>query len=655
MVEHYIIGTAGHIDHGKTCLVKALTGRDTDRLKEEKRRGITIDPGFTYYDLSDGTRAGLIDVPGHEKLISNMAAVSAGMDLVLLVVAADEGVMPQTREHLDILNYFGVSDYILVLNKCDLAEPEWLDLAEEETREELAGALSEDTPVVRVSAKTGEGIEALRQEMENRLFRQRKPERKKGAFPRLPIDQVFHIPGFGAVVTGTLLGGELKKSDPVVLMPSGEPCRIRGIQVHREEAQAGIPGQRCAVNLAGTPDREISRGEVLTLPGKGRKGRRINVRISLLPRSRRKLSGQMRLHFYCGTAQAVCRVTLLNREELLAGEECYAQLRLEKDLALWEGDRFFVRFYSPVETIGGGVVIETAAKKAKRWSEKETKRLSQIERGTDEEKLRLFLEEHRDVPCSFQQILDQMERWGMTPDETAKAGRIGVECGEYLAIPRESPGFLWHREGERKLREKLTERLGQWCACYPCRAGIPDSQLVKEWLPGREKGQAELILSWLEKDRFLERRGNLLCLWGYRPAQAKEYQMAQKRAIEKYREEGTEFLERDILLETMDSIREEKNREEFFELLVREGEMKEVSPGIYTTREILEGILHTMEALLEGKEKITILEVKEQFQTSRKYAKYILACTDMAGITEEAGAPSERLCRKKNKQGAKEE
>ena len=318
-MSHVIIGTAGHIDHGKTALIRALTGRDTDRLEEEKRRGITIDLGFTWFDLPDGERAGIIDVPGHEKFIRNMTAGVAGMDLVLLVIAADEGIMPQTREHMDIMELLGVRRYLIVLNKCDLVDEEWLRMVEEEIRGKVRGSILEEAPIIRASAVTGEGIDSLKEQIAGMAAGIR-DGRKAESAARLPVDRVFSAAGFGTIVTGTLLEGTIRRGDQLTLYPKGISCRVRGIQVYNEAAEQCCAGQRSALNLAGVEREEIRRGCVLAAPDSVRSGRNVDVRLSLLKGAGRTVRNQTRLHFYSGSAEMLCRAVLLDADSIAPGE-----------------------------------------------------------------------------------------------------------------------------------------------------------------------------------------------------------------------------------------------------------------------------------------------------------------------------------------------
>lgn len=365
-MKNIIIGTAGHIDHGKTTLIKALTGRNTDRWEEEQRRGITIDLGFTYFDLKNGDRVGIIDVPGHERFINNMVAGVVGMDLVMLVVAADEGIMPQTREHMDILGELGIEKSILVLNKCDLVEEDWLELVKEEIKEELEGTFLEQAPIVEVSAATGQGIPELIEVIE-RLTAEEVVEKDVNTIPRLPIDRVFSLSGFGTIITGTLLAGTISKEDNLQVYPIGKECKIRNIQVHGQDVEKCYAGQRVAINLSNVKKSELRRGCVLAPPNNMKNTMLLDVKLNVLPSSMRVLTNHTRLHLFTGTSEILCRAVLLDKEEIGPGESGFVQLRLEEEIALRRGDKFVVRFYSPMETIGGGIVLESNPKKKKRF------------------------------------------------------------------------------------------------------------------------------------------------------------------------------------------------------------------------------------------------------------------------------------------------
>ena len=377
--RYRIIGTAGHIDHGKTWLVKALTGTDTDRLAEEKRRGITIENGFAFLKFPDGREAGIIDVPGHERFIKNMLAGAGGIDIAMVVIAVDEGVMPQTREHLAILSLLGIRKGVLVLTKGDL---EWKKGLDQEIREFAEGTFLENEDVIVTSAVDGRGIEELRRVLwklctagkttENQNLSRNESDSctgrmgtKASAF-RLPIDRVFSLKGFGTVVTGTLLDGSLGLDYDAMLYPRAERIKIRGIQVHGQEVSEAVPGQRVAVNLPGIGKEQISRGEILATAGSMEGTMIADVRLQLLKSGQRSLKSGTRVHLYHGAAELVCKIILFDREVLKPGEEAVVQLRMEQVTAMKAGDHFVIRFYSPVETIGGGVVLNPNGVKRKK-------------------------------------------------------------------------------------------------------------------------------------------------------------------------------------------------------------------------------------------------------------------------------------------------
>lgn len=385
MKRHIIIGTAGHIDHGKTWLVKALTGTDTDRLAEEKKRGITIENGFAFLKLPNGEEAGIIDVPGHEKFIKNMLAGAGGIHIAMLVIAADEGVMPQTREHLDILSLLGIRRGVVVITKGDL---EWKPGLREEIQMFVAGTFLEKAAVVVTSAVDGRGIEDLR-----RILWQKCLEETQGgdyaqrnasvnSF-RLPIDRVFSLKGFGTIVTGTLLDGALDMDSSAMLYPKAQLVKVRGIQVHGQNVSRAFPGQRVAVNLAGIGKEEISRGEILAAADSMESTMMADVKLRLLKSGHRSLKSGARVHLYHGAAELICKVILLDREVMKTGEEAVVQLRMEQQTAMKAGDHFVIRFYSPVETIGGGVVENPNALKRKRRRKLGAERRFQTSSDTD--------------------------------------------------------------------------------------------------------------------------------------------------------------------------------------------------------------------------------------------------------------------------------
>ncbi|MGB3368306.1 MAG: selenocysteine-specific translation elongation factor [Acidaminobacteraceae bacterium] len=366
-MANIIIGTAGHIDHGKTTLIKRLTGIETDRLEEEKKRGITIDLGFAFFDLPSGKRAGIVDVPGHEKFIKNMLAGASGLDMVLLVVSAEEGVMPQTEEHIDILTLLGIEKGIVVMTKCDLVDDDWKMMISEDIKEKLKGTFLEDSPFIEVSSISGEGMDKLNDEIE-KIAADVKGKNSTGS-ARLPIDRVFTMTGFGTVVTGTLSEGILTEGETLEIFPTNLEAKIRSIQVHGNKVQKAYSGQRVAVNISNLKKNEISRGNVLAEANTMNSTHMIDCKVSILESSKREIANWTRLRLYHGTKEVLCRIVLLDKETLKPGEEGFAQLRLEEQTACKYGDKFVLRFYSPLETVGGGVILDSNSSKHKRFKD----------------------------------------------------------------------------------------------------------------------------------------------------------------------------------------------------------------------------------------------------------------------------------------------
>ena len=669
-MKHFVIGTAGHIDHGKTALITALTGQDTDRLPEEKRRGITTDLGFASFDLGDGTRAGIIDVPGHEKFIHNMTAGVAGMDLVLLVIAADEGIMPQTREHMDILKILGVKNYIIVLNKCDLADEEWLEMVEEEIRKEQQENGLGDVPVVRVSARTGQGIDELKSRIRAYAGKteEEKPDeaRKKEAPARLPVDRVFTVQGFGTVVTGTMLEGQIEKGQELTVFPEGKTCRVRGIQVYGKEEDICEAGQRAALNLAGIEKEEIRRGCVLAPAGSLKTGRGINVRIKLLEQGQRIVKNQSRLHFYSGTSQMLCRVVLLDTDQLLPGEEGYACLRLDADAALRRGDRFVLRFYSPLETIGGGIVLETDRPREKHFRRETLERLRRKETAGPEELAELLTEERG---ADLTDLTGLSAELGVSEETAGRIMTDLTETGAVYGLDVNGTEYFLHRKAESRIRKEVLEEIYRYLKQYPYRLGMPEAQL-QSGAPGRLKKAADAYISRLVQRHILDSvdcgrirpaetlswkpGGRLIAPAGYEPQEDAAYRKVYtvfSKAAEKagyhflsLRELNSEVGEKGRADARSAGSREtEEDIMEILRLLELQGKILYLSGDFYTLPELMEQAVRKIREALDREGKITISQVCGLLDTSRKNARLILEYTDRRGITKKEKAESERV------------
>ncbi|RPI76711.1 MAG: selenocysteine-specific translation elongation factor, partial [Desulfobacteraceae bacterium] len=366
MIKPVILGTAGHIDHGKTAFVKALTGIDTDRLKEEKERGITIELGFAYLQLPGGQMLGIVDVPGHEKFVKHMLAGATGIDLVALIIAADEGVMPQTREHLEICQLLKIKQGLVVLTKADLVDPDWLALVKEDVAKFLAGTFLEKSPVVEFSALTGQGLPTVVQTIAALI--KDLPSREIGHFFRLPIDRVFSMKGFGTVITGTCVSGEIRMGDEITIYPHKIESRIRGIQVHNREVNEVRAGLRTAINLQGLEKAQVERGDIAAAKGSLHPTRILDAVLELLPSAPHKIKNRTKTRFHTGTSEIMANVVLLDCEELLPGQRGFVQIRLERPTVAIVHDRYVLRSYSPVRTIGGGEIINALPQRKKRFS-----------------------------------------------------------------------------------------------------------------------------------------------------------------------------------------------------------------------------------------------------------------------------------------------
>ena len=462
-MKNIIIGTAGHIDHGKTALIRALTGKETDRWEEEKRRGITIDLGFTYFDLPSGDRAGIIDVPGHEKFVNNMLAGVIGMDLVMLVVAADEGMMPQTREHVDIMTQLGVDKSIVVLNKCDLVDDEWREMVKEEIKEELMDSVFENANIIEVSAITGQGIDNLIKEIVH-MTKDEVTPKDINTISRLPIDRSFSISGFGTIITGTLISGRIKKDDELELYPTGKKAKIRSIQVHGKDVKECFAGQRSAINISNLKKDEIKRGYVLAPPHAMENTMMLDVKLNVLESSERILGNRCRLHLFTGTSEVLCRAVLLDVKEVGPGESCYAQLRLEEEVALRRGDKFIVRFYSPLETVGGGVIIDANPTKKTPFNKEQLEEIKRKEEGSHTDIVELLVKKYPDM-ISIKEI---GKLTGMSLEEVNECVNELKEENLVFTYEMKKDVYVYHSSEEMRLKRETLDLLKTFHKENPC-------------------------------------------------------------------------------------------------------------------------------------------------------------------------------------------
>ena len=625
--RHLIIGTAGHVDHGKTALIGTLTGMETDRLKEERERGLSIELGFAYFDLPDNLRAGIVDVPGHEKFIRSMLSGAYGMDIVLFVVDAKEGVQEQTLEHLAILDLLGISNGILVMTKSDLATPDELAEAAEMTQEILIGTTLEDIPTVSVSSITGAGIDTLKQTIVKQVALATKAEESDG-IPRLYVDRVFTVQGFGIVVTGTLIGGTINRDQRMVILPQTEPVRVRGIQVHNEPASVAQAGQRTALNLSGTSIQNIQRGDVLCPIEFSQVTDNIDVSLRVLSSFPRILEHWSRFRAYLGTREIFCRLILLVDEAILPGDTVQVQLRLEQPILTFRGDRIILRDFSAQHTVGGGEVINPFAPKHKRFTPETITVLAQWEEADNAQVVNTVLENSKPlcVPESFlhyylphsQQsvnaILNNLETDGKIV-RWDKSGRTPLVSDASRTV---------------KTKERILNILANFHAAQPLLPGQNATQLRSEIELdeiGFEKLENQLIA-----DRQLVKDGNLLRLTSHEIQFSQEEETA-KETLEKL------FLEAGINTPTLNELSTllpeytPKVLESTFFALLRLGQFVKITDNFFIHRAVLEKIQELLTTYLRKNDIITVAEFRETAQTSRKYAVPFLEYCDSQNIT----------------------
>jgi len=476
-MKNVIIGTAGHIDHGKTTLIKAITGRDTDRLKEEKERGISIELGFTYFDLPSGRRAGIIDVPGHEKFIKNMLAGVMGIDIVMLVIAADEGIMPQTKEHLNILNLLGIEKGLIAVTKTDLVDEEWLELVKEDIREGVKGTFLESSPIIPVSSVTREGINEVIEIVDHLTAEVR--DKDINGTPRLPVDRVFTMPGFGTIVTGTLIAGKFRIGDEVQIFPGNKTGRIRSIQVHGVDSEYAYGGQRVAINLAGIKKSEVERGNVIAPINSMKSTMMVDVKLKLLEDSQRIIENRTRFRLYIGSSEVLCRVVFLDREQLTPGESCYAQLRLEDEIVAKKGDRFIIRFYSPMMTIGGGEILEPNPPKRKRFDEEVIRELKIKEKGEINEVVEKIIKDKSSV---FPTLKDLSVLTVMPEENIEEIVNKLKEEKKILTFSLLKDLHIIHIDYKNQLSDAIVEELKKFHVNNPLKVGISKEELRSKYL-----------------------------------------------------------------------------------------------------------------------------------------------------------------------------
>ena len=617
-----IIGTAGHVDHGKTSLIKALTGTDTDRLKEEKKRGITIELGFAGLTMPDGQKVGIIDVPGHEKFIKNMLAGAGSVDVALLVIAADEGIMPQTREHLDILRMLKINCGVIALSKSDLVEDEWLEMVAMEIEEEMQGSFLEGAKIIPVSAATGAGVEELRRHLFELLAQS--PEKVAANF-RLPIDRVFTMEGFGTVVTGTLLEGSLHEDDDITLYPTIHTTRARRIQVFGQLTEVAHPGQRVAVNLAQLKLEDVSRGNVLAPAGSIENSHILDVRLDVLPNIGREVFNNTRVHLYHGTKDLLCRIALIGTAELKPGTSGYAQLQLAEPLAAKCGDPFVIRFYSPLETIGGGIILDPCPKKARNNKETE-RRLALKENGTLTEKIQVYINERPFYQASYikNRFFNNCTKFDSTLTELISEKNI-------FAIGRN----LVHNSYIAQIGKRIQPLLLTYHENNPLHKGMAISELRSQIFDATEQDFVQDIL------KICHEMG-LLQLLEDRVAH-KTFSIKVNERQQKMREEILQaFYNGSFAPPTIEEVednylRDKKTFKQVFDTLVAGGELVLLTPQIFMHHHFCQQAQDVFISEVVQNGDITLAQFRDIIGTSRKFAVALLEYFDKKKISKKMG------------------
>lgn len=641
-MKQIILGTAGHIDHGKTTMIKALTGIDTDRLKEEKERGITIELGFAHLKLPNGQDLGIVDVPGHEKFVRHMVAGATGIDLVALVVAADEGVMPQTREHLEICELLKVKQGIVVLTKTDLVEdPDWLDLVKEDIHDFLQGTFLASAPIIPISAATGEGLDSLQEHLES-LCESVEARSISGDF-RLAVDRVFTMKGFGTVVTGTAISGKVQTGDTLLVYPQMLKTKVRGIQVHNREVNEAVSGQRTAINLQGLEKAALERGNVLATPDSLLSSYMVDVRLQHLDTAPRVLKNRAKVRFHTGTSETMGTLILLDTDELNPGACGYAQVRLDEQVVVRNGDRFVLRSYSPMHTIGGGQILHPTPKKRKRKVPETLEALALLEKGERSEMVELYLKEtgfagvgERDL--SILANVPEKQLRSLLQDLMSR--------GEVIQFDRETPRFV-HAEAFAKLKELLLGCLQDFHRREPLRAGINKEELFGR-LPHSVSGKLfnELIQRLGRQGEIVQEK-ELMRLSSHQIALAGKQEEVREKIESIYRKAG---LQPPFFREVAHSLGVSNHEaRQILSWMLEQGLLVKVKEDMYFHYGILADLRQRLLEFFEQQEEITTPQFKELTQTSRKYTIPLLEFLDATRFTIRVG-DMRRLRQKK--QGA---
>ena len=624
-MKHFVLGTAGHVDHGKTALIKALTGIDTDRLKEEKERGITIELGFASLLLPSGQTLGIVDVPGHEKFIKNMVSGAAGIDLVMMVIAADEGIMPQTKEHLHICSLLGISKGIVALTKIDLVEKDWLELVQSEISEFLRGSFLEGAPIVSVSALKEKGLNNLIEALEAAI--NNIPEKADSGIFRLPVDRVFTMKGFGTVVTGTLVSDRIKSGEDIQILPEEIATRIRGIQVHNQPVEEAWAGQRTAINLQGIEKSAIKRGDVLARPETIRPSQRLDVFVEFLSSNSKNLKNRTLVRLHTGTSEIIARVILLEKDEIAPGQKAFAQLVLTNKDVVVAGDRFVLRSYSPITTIGGGQIIDPLPAKHKRLNSKIIDELNLLQNGTLPEKISVILERAGFTGINLRGLAFRL---GIN----AKKIREALEnlfSGKKAFLLDSDDTTVISAYFAQQLEELITKNLTAYHKKNPLQEGISKEELKASLGHVISSKLFNMAMSSLNKKGTIVSDKNNVRLSGHQVQLAGELDSLLQAIGKIYNEAG---LTPPSLTDVVSKFKDQKAKaQSIINLMLKEGDLIKINEELCFASEALEKLRGDYKALLIKDGQATPASFKDLTGLSRKYIIPLLEYFDMSKLT----------------------
>jgi selenocysteine-specific elongation factor len=628
-VKQIILGTAGHIDHGKTSLIKAISGTDTDRLKEEKERGITIELGFASLDLPGGQRLGIVDVPGHEKFVKNMVAGATGIDIVVMVIAADEGVMPQTREHMEICTLLGIQHGLIVMTKTDMVEEEWLELALEDIREFSQGTFLEDAPILPVSSVTGDGIPELISAINETAGSI--PQRPPSSLFRLPIDRVFTMKGFGTVITGTLVSGKINVGETIMVYPTGITSKVRGIQVHNQSAESAEAGMRTAINFQGLDKTAVKRGEVLSTPDALIASYMVDVSFHYLASNKKPLKNRTLVRFHTGTSEVMGYLILLEQEELPPGQTVVAQLRLDSPVAIVKDDRFVVRSYSPVRTIGGGQVLNPIPQKHKRLKQDVIDGLQHL---TDEDPEAIISQQIQQAGYGGVSFSHLKIMTNLTDKQLDTALQHLLSKKTISQTDKQNRIFL-HQFTFDQLIQKTAEYLANYHAANPLKAGMPKEELKSKFPQLSDPKVFNLILNQMLKSNQIAQEENTVRLSDHRVSLGADQTDIRKKIQAIYKKGGLQppyFRDVPNLLEV-----DPNHTRDVMLLLVEEGQIVKAKDDLYFHVDAITELKNRLVDFLKAHGDITTPQFKEMTGASRKYVIPLIEYFDASKVTLRVG------------------